>query len=226
VKKEQIMAKRIGVVLSGCGVSDGSEIQEAVSILVALDKRAAEAICMAPNIPQTATVNHLNHKQDPTPRDVLAESARIARGKIRDLANVHAADLDGLVFPGGFGAVRNLCSYAVEGPRCRVIPEVARVILEMHAAGKPIAFACIAPVLAAAVLGARGHKPTLTVGTDAETADAIAAMGGRHETRGPTEVCIDRDNKLITTPCYMTASGPWEVFQGADRLVEELLKMA
>lgn len=220
------MSKRIGVVLSGCGVSDGSEIHEAVSILVALDKRAAEIICMAPNIPQAAVINHLTHKPEPSPRSVLGEAARIARGKIRDLAGVHATELDALVFPGGFGVARNLCSFAVDGAQCRVLPELAKLMLDMHEAGKPIGLACIAPVLAAAVFGAKGMEPTVTIGTDPETAGAIETMGGRHQKKGPTEICVDRTNKLITTPCYMTAAGPWEVFQGADRLVEELLKMA
>lgn len=220
------MSKRVGVILSGCGVSDGSEIHEAVSILVALDKRAAEIICIAPNIPQAAVINHLTHKPEPAPRNVMAEGARIARGKIRDLAGVHATELDALVFPGGFGVVRNLCSFAADGAQCRVLPELAKLMLDMHEEGKPIGLACIAPVLAAAVFGAKGMEPTVTIGTDAETAGAIEAMGGRHQNKGPTEVCIDRTNKLITTPCYMSAAGPWEVFQGADRLVEELLKMA
>jgi enhancing lycopene biosynthesis protein 2 len=220
------MSKRVGVVLSGCGVSDGSEIHEAVSILAALDKRAAEIICMAPNIPQAAVINHLTHRPEGSPRNVLTEAARIARGKARDLAGVRATELDALIFPGGFGVARNLCSYAADGPHCRVIPELAKLMLEMHEAGKPIGLACIAPVLAAAVFGSKGLEPTVTIGTDAETAAAIEAMGGRHQKKGPTEVCIDRANKLVTTPCYMTATGPWEVFQGADRLVEELLKLA
>lgn len=220
------MSKRVGVVLSGCGVLDGSEIQEAVSILVALDKRAAEIICMAPNIPQVAVTNHLTHKPEPSPRHVLAESARIARGKIRDLSTIRAVELDALIFPGGFGAVRNLCTYALDAAECQVNPDVAKLIQAMHEEGKPIGLVCIAPVLAAAVLGPKGAEPTMTIGTDDETAGAIEAMGGRHQKKGPTEVCIDRTNKLVTTPCYMTASGPWEVFQGVDRLVEEVLKMA
>jgi len=219
------MSKRVGVLLSGCGVFDGSEIHEAVSILIALDKQGAEIVCMAPSAPAGA-INHLNHKSDPAPRNILVEAARIARGKIQDVARVHAADLDALILPGGFGAAKNLCSFASDGAACRVMPDVARLLIDMHAANKPIGLACIAPVLAAAVFGAKGCKPVLTIGTDAETAEAIAAMGGRHESKSPTDICIDHANRLVTTPCYMTASGPWQVFQGASRLVEEVLKLA
>src|SRR5438874_9838926 len=138
------MSARVGVVLSGCGVQDGSEIHEAVSILIALDRRGATIICMAPSIPQTTVVNHLIGKPAPERRNVLEESARIARGKIRDLASVSVDDLDALVFPGGFGVARNLSDYAVRAEQCTVQQDVARLIQEIHAAKKPIGLACIA----------------------------------------------------------------------------------
>src|SRR2546430_2845880 len=146
------MSAKVGVVLSGCGVIDGSEIQEAVSILIALDRRGAQMICMAPNTNQTEVTNHLTKKPDPHPRNILEESARIARRKIRDLATVKAADLDALVFPGGFGAAKNLSNFASAGANCTVHPEVQRLVSDMHAAKKPIGLACIAPVLAAKIL--------------------------------------------------------------------------
>jgi len=220
------MASRVGILLSGCGVFDGSEIHEAVSILIALDRRGAQTICIAPDIPQVAAVNHITKQPEPQPRRVLHESARIARGSIRDLAAVKADELDALIFPGGFGAAQNLSTFAADGPNCTVNPLVQRLMLDMHAAHKPIGLACIAPVLAARVFGARNLRPILTIGTDPATAAAITAMNAQHRNTGPTEVCIDPDNRLVTTPCYMTAAGPWAVYQGADKMVEEVLRLA
>ena len=220
------MSKRVGVVLSGCGVYDGSEIQEAVSILIALDKQGAQTICMAPDIPQRGVVNHHLRSEDAQPRNVLVESARIARGKIRDIASVKVDDLDALIFPGGFGAAKNLSSFASEGAACKVETGVARLLLAMHAAKKPIGLACIALALAAAVFGPKGLHPLITIGTDPGTANTLEAMGAKHHNASPTDVCIDAANKIVTTPCYMTANGPWEVFQGAQKLVEEVLKLA
>ena len=219
------MTPKIGVVLSGCGVKDGSEIHEAVSILIALDRRGARFVCMAPNVPQTDTVNHLTGKPSGERRNVLEESARIARGKVRDITTVKAEELDGLVFPGGFGAAKNLSTFAAEGPNCRVNEQVKRLLREMHGAGKPIGLACIAPVIAARFFGGRGATPRLTIGTDRTTAAAIEKMGGRHQDTDPTGVCVDEDNRLVTTPCYMNDVGPWTVYQGAEKMVEQVLRM-
>ena len=217
------MAK-VGVVLSGCGVFDGSEIHEAVSILIALDRRGAQIVCAAPNIPVAGVVNHLTKQPEAHGRRVIEESARIARGKVVDLATLSARDLDAVVFPGGFGAARNLCDFASAGPNCTVDPQVRRILTEMHAARKPIGLACIAPVLAAKVLSASG--PKLTIGTDKGTADAIESMGGQHVDTDPTGICVDEQNRLVTTPCYMNDVGPWTVYQGAEKMVEEVLRMA
>ncbi|MCS7034661.1 MAG: isoprenoid biosynthesis glyoxalase ElbB [Phycisphaerae bacterium] len=219
------MPVKVGVVLSGCGVFDGSEIHEAVSILVALDKRGAQIVCMAPNVPQMHTINHLTSKPADQNRNVLEESARIARGKIVDLATVTADQLDALVFPGGFGAAKNLSDFASAGAKARVNADVARLMRQMHAAGKPIGLACIAPVLAAAVFGVDGKKPRVTIGTDKATAGAIQQMGGQHQEVGPTDVCIDEVNKLVTTPCYMNDVGPATVFEGAEKMVDAVLRM-
>ncbi|MGA2500801.1 MAG: isoprenoid biosynthesis glyoxalase ElbB [Tepidisphaeraceae bacterium] len=220
------MATRVGVVLSGCGVFDGSEIHEAVSVLIALDKRGAQLVCMAPNIAQAEVINHAARKPASGGRNVLEESARIARGNIRDMATVKADQLDALIFPGGFGAVKNLSTFASDGARMKVNPEVARLVGEMVKAGKPIGLACIAPVLAAAILGAQGLSPRLTIGTDKGTADAIRAMKATHVDTAAADICVDEANRVVTTPCYMTARGPWEVFQGAEKMVAEVLRMA
>jgi enhancing lycopene biosynthesis protein 2 len=220
------MATRVGVVLSGCGVFDGTEIQEAVSILVALDRRGAHVVCMAPSIAQAGSVNHLTRTAETQPRNVLEESARIARGNIRDMATVKGEDLDALVLPGGFGAARNLSTFATDGPGCRINEQVERLFTEMIKAGKPIGMACIAPVIGARLLGKMGRKPKVTVGTDKGTADAIRSMNAEHQNTGETDICIDPINKLVTTPCYMNHVGPWVVFQGAEKMVNEVLRMA
>lgn len=219
------MAARVGVILSGCGFKDGSEIQEAVSILIALDRRGAAVICMAPNLWQSEAYNHFTNEKEAHSRNILHESARIARGNIVDLARVKSADLDAMIFPGGYGAAKNLCDFAARGDQCRVLEDVQRLLLEMHKAGKPIGLACIAPVIAAAVFGAAGLSPQLTIGTDAGTAGAINAMGGEHHPAGPADIHIDEKNRLVTTPCYMNDVGPWIVYQGADKMVEAVLKM-
>jgi enhancing lycopene biosynthesis protein 2 len=219
------MAAKVGVILSGCGVMDGSEIQEAVSILIALDRAGATAVCYAPNIPQAQTLNHLTRKPHPHPRNVLEESARIARGKIHDLATARAADLDALIFPGGYGAAKNLCTFAADGASCRVNADVERILVDMHQAHKPIGLACIAPVIAARVFGKLGLKPTLTIGTDPTTAAAIESMGGKHQNVGETDIAIDEKNRLVSTPCYMNTVGPATVFEGASKMVEAVLRM-
>jgi enhancing lycopene biosynthesis protein 2 len=220
------MSSRVGVVLSGCGVFDGSEITEAVAILIALDRRKAKIICMAPNIAQSETINHTTKKPDSQNRRVLEESARIARGNIRDIAGVRAEELDAMIFPGGYGAAKNLSTFATDGPACKVNEHVERLLREMVKAKKPVGLACIAPVLAARVLGTAGLKPKLTIGTDKATADAIRAMKAEHQSTGETDIYVDEHNHLVTTPCYMNNVGPWIVYQGADKMVEQVLRMA
>ena len=226
------MSARVGLMLSGCGVLDGSEIHEAVSILVSLDRRGAQVLYLAPDMRQAKVIDHITGKAvSGQRRDVLVEAARIARGKIRDVATVRADELDALVFPGGYGVTLNLSDYATNPQKPTVHPEVARLMREMHAARKPIGLACIAPVLAAAVFGTAAnsgiaaHPPRLTIGTDADTARNIEAMGALHQPVGPTEVVVDEDNRLVSTPCYMNDVGPWVVYQGAERMVEEVLRL-
>jgi len=220
------MAKKIGVVLSGCGVYDGSEIHEAVITLLAIDRAGAEAVCMAPNIDQMHVVNHLTG--DPATaesRNVLVESARLARGKISDMAEVKADDIDALILPGGFGAAKNLCDFAVKGPDCSVNAEVARLILEMVNAKKPIGAVCIAPAVLARVLGADSLGHEVTIGTDAGTAEAIGKMGATHVSCPVTECVVDRKNKLVTSPAYMLAGGIAEAATGIEKAVKALIDM-
>ena len=218
------MAK-VGVVLSGCGVYDGSEIHETVISLLALDRAGAEVICMAPDMEQ-AVVNHLTGEQvDGVSRNVLEESARIARGDISDIAKVKAADLDALFIPGGFGAAKNLCDFAFKGPDCEVHPEVFRLIQEIVAAKKPLVAVCIAPALVAKVLGADKMDPQVTIGTDTETAGAVSSMGATHISCPVNEFVIDKENKIITSPAYMLASSISEAAGGIEKTVNALMEM-
>lgn len=218
---------RVAVCLSGCGVFDGSEIHEAVLTLTALDQAGAEIVCCAPNIEQAAVVNHLNRSPVAGERrNVLVESARIARGAIRDLADVKAGDIDALIFPGGFGAATNLSTFAKDGPECQVNPEVERLVKEMLAAKKPIGAICIAPAMLARITGRVVPGARLTIGTDKETAAAIERMGATHAECACDGFVVDEKNRIVSTPAYMLGKGPAGVFEGIRKLVVEVLRLA
>ena len=219
------MAKKIGVILSGCGVYDGSEIHEAVITLLAIDRAGAEAVCMAPNIEQMHVINHLvGEPAEGESRNVLVESARIARGDIRDIADVSVKDFDALILPGGFGAAKNLCNFAVKGPDCDVNPEVARLIKDVVAAQKPLAAVCIAPALLAKVLGPV-NSPALTIGDNEEVAGALTKMGATHIQCPVKETVVDRENKIVSSPAYMLAGSISEAADGIEKTVHELIGM-
>lgn len=216
------MAK-VGVVLSGCGVMDGSEIHESVLTLLALSKADAQAICMAPNVDQLHVINHLTGEETKEKRNSLVEAARIARGKVRDIKDVKEKEIDALIFPGGFGAAKNLCTYAVDGTNCKVHPEVARLVKEVHKAGKPIGAICIAPALMAKIFEGAGIE--LTIGSDKETAQAIEKLGQKHKVCGVHEIWIDSSHRIVTTPAYMLARSVAEAWQGIEKLVREVLEL-
>ena len=219
------MAKKIGIVLSGCGVMDGTELHEAVLTLLAIDRAGAEAVCLAPNIRQRHVVNHLTGEESKGEvRDVLTESARIARGKIHDIASVKASDIDALIFPGGFGAAKNLCDYAFNGPDCSVNPEVARLAKDVHAAGKPIGMVCIAPVIGAKLFGS--DRPEITIGTDKNTAKDIEKMGAKHVACPVKEFVVDKKRKLVSTPAYMLANSIKDAAEGIEKLVKTVIDLA
>lgn len=218
------MGKKIGVVLAGCGVRDGSEAQEAVCTLLAIEQAGAEAICMAPDI-ELDEVNHCTMEATGAKRNVLVESARIARGNIKDIAQVKAADVDALVFPGGFGAALNLCNFAQNGAAASANSEVSRLIKEVHAAKKPIGAICIAPALIAVVLG-KDAAPTLTIGTDAATAAEIEKTGAKHQDCQATDIVIDQTNKIVSTPAYMLAGNLADTCAGISKCVKAVVDMA
>jgi len=217
------MKKKIGVVLSGCGVRDGSEIHEAVLTMLAIDRNGAEAVCMAPDM-KVPEINHLTMQDTGAKRNVLVESARIARGIIRNIKDVKATELDAVIFPGGFGAAKNLCDFATKGAEASVHHDVARLINEMAAAKKPIGAICIAPALIAAALG-RKYSPSLTIGNDEGTAAAINQTGSRHVECLVTECVVDRENRIVSTPAYMLATRISETADGIEKTVREIINL-
>jgi enhancing lycopene biosynthesis protein 2 len=215
---------RVGVLLSGCGVYDGAEIQESVLTLLALDRAGAEIVCTAPNVDQYHVVNHLTQEATDETRNVLVESARIARGEIKDLAEVKGADLDALIIPGGFGAAKNLSDFAFKGPDAEVHPEVRRLLTEMVDAAKPVGAICISPAIVAKALADK--KPAVTIGSDAGTAEAIQSMGAEHKVCSVDVFHLDEKNRIVSTPAYMLGPGIKDVAVGIEKLVDQVLEMA
>ncbi len=215
---------KVGILLSGCGVNDGSEIHEAVLTMLALDKLGAQRICLAPNIEQCDVVDHFSGIAVTETRNVLIESARIARGEISDLATVSAADMDAVILPGGFGAARNLSDFAGAGAAARVQPEVFSFLQDMHRAQKPIGAICIAPAVVALALGE--FNPLLTIGNDPATAAVLESCGARHQDCSVYDIVVDQSNRIVTTPAYMLGPGLKEISQGIDKLVCRIVEMA
>jgi enhancing lycopene biosynthesis protein 2 len=213
--------KKFAVVLAGCGVYDGAEIHEAVMTLYAIDRIGSSYQVFAPDVMQYHVINHLLGKPTEEKRNVLVEAARIARGRIKPLSEFKAGDFDILIFPGGFGAAKNLCTFAFDGPDCKVNPDVESSIQAMHKAGKPIGALCIAPVVLAKVLG----NVKLTIGQDAGTAAAIEKLGATHEPTQHREVVVDKANKLVTSPCYMLDASITDIAEGARLAVEALMAL-
>jgi enhancing lycopene biosynthesis protein 2 len=217
--------KKIGVLLSGCGVNDGSEIHEATLTLYFLDKQGAEIVYMAPDKDQLDVINHVTESPMAEKRNVLLESARIARGNIVDVKTVKSDAIDGIILPGGFGAAKNLCTFATDGPDCRVDENVARLLRELQGKKKPIGALCIAPALIARLFGPE-LAPELTIGNDPATAAALQKMGAKHKNAKVDEIVVDEKNRIVTTPCYMLGPGIKEVGAGVEKLVAKIMDMA
>jgi enhancing lycopene biosynthesis protein 2 len=217
---------KVGVVLSGCGHQDGSEIHEAVFTLHALEKAEAEAIIMAPDMDQFHVINHLNGNEDVSEsRNILVESARIARGKVVDVASVSGHQLDALIFPGGTGMAKNIFDYSMAGINCTVISDVQRLVVEILEADKPLGAICIAPVMVAKVLEFLGRTGTVTGGFNDEINNDIKAMGINTIEVGAEEIVVDKENKIVTTPAYVEAKSMNESFTGIEKLVNKVLDM-
>ncbi len=215
---------KIGVLLSGCGVFDGAEIHESVLTLLAIDQKGVDYVCCAPDV-DFDVIDHTRQETTGEKRNVLTEAARIARGEIQDVAQVQASAIDALILPGGFGAAKNLSNFAEKGPACTVHPEVERLVGDCLAAGKPIGAICIAPATVARIAAKKGLQPTLTIGSDPATAGAIESMGCRHEAQPTTEITVDAENRIVSTPAYMLGPGPAAVNEGIRKLVHKVIEM-
>ncbi|MCL6742753.1 isoprenoid biosynthesis glyoxalase ElbB [Kosakonia sp. R1.Fl] len=215
--------KKIGVILSGAGVYDGSEIHEAVITLLAIARHGAQAVCFAPDKWQSDVVNHLTGETLAEPRNVLIESARIARGNVQPLSQASANDLDALIVPGGFGAAKNLSNFASLGSECTVDSSLKTLALEMHEAGKPLGFMCIAPAMLPKIFD---FPLRLTIGTDIDTAEVLEEMGAEHVPCPVDDIVVDEEHKVVTTPAYMLAEDIAQAASGIEKLVARVLVLA
>ncbi|MCO5265798.1 MAG: isoprenoid biosynthesis glyoxalase ElbB [Lentimicrobium sp.] len=211
--------KKFAIVLAGNGVFDGAEIHEATLTMLAIRKQGAEYSIFAPDIEQHHVINHMNGNEMPETRNVLVEAARIARGKISPLSDFKARDFDALIFPGGFGVAKNLCTFALSGTECKVNAEVEKAIKEMASLKKPIGALCISPVLIAKVLG----NVEITIGNDATTASAVEKMGATHMITTHGEVVRDKHRPVFTTPCYMLDADIAQIAEGAENIIKAIL---
>lgn len=215
--------KKIGVVLSGCGVYDGAEIHEAVITLLAIARSGAQAVCFAPDKTQADVINHLNGEAMAGSRNVLIEAARIARGEIQPLARAQAQALDALIVPGGFGAAKNLSNFASRGAECQVDNDLIALAQAMHQAGKPLGFMCIAPAMLPKIFN---FPLRVTIGTDIDTGEVLEAMGAEHVPCPVDDIVVDEENKIVTTPAYMLAQNIADAATGIEKLVSRVLVLA
>ena len=218
------MNKRIGLVLSGAGNMDGSEIHEAVFSMLALDQLGVAQVIMAPETTQKKVMNHLTREPMAEARNVLVEAARIARGNIVPLGSVAADSLDGLVIPGGFGAALNLSSFATDNDKMVVSPQLEKLIMGVHTAQKPIAAICIAPMILAKILGPQGVL--LTLGDHNSAAKVAEKLGAKHQICGAADCVVDLSHKIVTTPAYMLPAKMHEVYAGISKAMKEVVKLS
>ena len=212
--------KKFAVVLAGCGVYDGAEIHEATLTMLAIKKLGSDYQVFAPDIDQHHVINHLTGKEMNESRNVLVEAARIARGNIKSLDEFEEEDFDALVFPGGFGAAKNLSNVAFKGADAEIDEEVERAVKEMLIAKKPIGALCISPTIIAKII----DDVKVTIGQDEDTAQVIEAMGGTHITADHGDVVVDDEKLVFTTPCYMLDANITQIWDSAFNIIEAMLK--
>ncbi|PRP68511.1 isoprenoid biosynthesis protein ElbB [Chromobacterium amazonense] len=212
------MAK-VAVILSGCGVYDGSEINEVVISLLALEENGIEYKCFAPKIDQFHVVNHISGDVIEQRRNVLIESARIVRGNISDIEEINISEFDGIFIPGGFGVAKNLSNFASAGDSFEVNSLVSDTIKQFYQREKVIVALCISPVVIAKLIG---NGVNLTIGTDLATANVINKVGGEHVKCNVEDICYDTNHKVLTTPCYMLGNNLVEIKNGIYKLVAKL----
>lgn len=217
--------KRVGMILSGCGVMDGSEIHEATLSILYLDKEEATLSFFAPDKQQRDVIDHFGQNPMEEKRNVLKESARIARGNIKPLSEINLDELDAIVLPGGFGAAKNLCSYAVDGPDCTIDQEVSETIQKALEKVKVIGCMCIAPVLVARALKDTGARPKLTIGTDEKTMQHLKQLGAEPVQATVFEAVTDEKNKIVSTPAYMLGSRISDVAEGIEKMAKKVMEL-
>lgn len=214
---------RVAVVLSGCGVYDGSEIYESVITLLRLDEKGASVQVFAPDKEQMHVINHLSGEAQSESRNVLVEAARLARGEISALSELKAENFDALIVPGGFGAAKNLCNFAVAEGDFDVDTDFLKAVRDFKAQSKPVGLMCIAPVMAVKLFG-EGIKCTL--GRACDASNIVESSGGVHVETSVESICVDEKNKLVTTSAYMQAERIFEAAQGINALVDKVLSLA
>lgn len=214
--------RSIGVILSGCGVYDGSEVYETVLTLLAIERAGAKAFCFAPDKVQVTVINHLTGEEMTESRNVLVESARLVRGKVLPIDQADSVQLDALIVPGGFGVAHHLSSFATAGKNCVIDENLQKLTREIYKQGKPIGFICVAPALIPRLLNA---PVRVTTGTDADYAEAIEAMGGIHVSCPVDDIVVDEEHRVVTTPAYMLARSIPEAADGIDKLVKRVVDM-
>lgn len=213
---------KVAVILSGCGVFDGAEIHESVLVLLALDQAGVAYQCMAPDIAQMHVLNHITGEELDDSRNVLIESARIARGQVIDVADAQPGDYDAVIVPGGFGVAKNLSDFALKGADMTVNEDVLAFIQSVHQDGRPIGLACIAPVMSAKLFG---EGVLCTIGNDDDVSTALESMGARHQVCAVQDVVVDEANRLVTTPAYMLEAKISDIAVGINKMVDEVLAM-
>ena len=215
--------KSIGIILSGCGVNDGTEIHEAVITMLCLDRINADISYLAPDINQSSVIDHTNQLAMPESRNVKTESARISRGNIKDIKEADPDKLDALILPGGAGAIKNLSKIFENSKNPNINKDLSKLVKDMHSRNKPIGSICISPLLIAGILG--DFKPVLTIGDDINTAQMIENFGGIHKKCKYDSIITDEENLLVSTPAYMVSSGPAQVYEGISKLVDKIIEL-
>lgn len=225
--------KRIGVLLSGCGVYDGAEIQESVLTMLAIEEAEAEYFCISVDKDQYHSINHLTGEEQKETRNMLVESARIARGEVIDITKVDLREMDALVIPGGFGSAKNFTNWAFEGPRGKILPEVKLLLINLINIGKPILALCVSPVVLAKAFEGGLFQPKLTIGSTKTSSPYVIedfnkgmeSIGVESIDKSVDDILIDSDNKIVTAPCYMMDASILEVRNNIKKGVEALIKL-
>ncbi|MDY0132907.1 MAG: isoprenoid biosynthesis glyoxalase ElbB [Desulforegulaceae bacterium] len=215
--------KSIGIILSGCGVNDGTEVHEAVITMLCLDQKNADISYFAPDINQANVINHSNQELMSESRNIKIESARISRGNIKDIKSADSDKLDALILPGGAGAIKNFSKIFDNPASPEINQDVSNLVKKMHSKKKPIGSICISPLLIAAILG--NFNPELTIGNDINTAQMIEKFGGVHKNCSFDSIITDEKNLLVSTPAYMVSTGPAQVYQGISKLVDKIFEL-